>query len=316
MANDILTVADCIADAHDIADIEVSDLLNRSPFLRMLPVTDSSNGEVHKYTKETGAPVVGFRAENTGREYDHSVDTLVTVNLKILDYSWLVDKAVADRWRKGGHRALIAREGRRHMRAAFYKAESQFLNGTVTANGGDSAGFAGFANAAGLDAIADEMVVNAGGTTADTAASCYMVRLGEDAVSAVMIQDSPMELGETTVVQHDPAGDQNYHPAYYTPASTWLSIQIGGARDICRIANLTEDSGKGLTDDLIFDGFSKFAAGSVPSVIVTNRRGLKQLRQSRTATNATGAPAPIPTEVAGVPILVTDALSNTEALLT
>jgi hypothetical protein len=44
------------------------------------------------------------------------------------------------------------------------------------------------------------------------------------------------------------------------------------------------------------------------------RRSRGQLRNSRTATNATGAPAPMPTEVGGVPIEVTDSLSNVEAL--
>jgi hypothetical protein len=47
-----------------------------------------------------------------------------------------------------------------------------------------------------------------------------------------------------------------------------------------------------------------------------NRRSLSQLRKSRTATNATGTPAPIPREVEGIPIIVTEALSSTEAIET
>jgi len=47
-----------------------------------------------------------------------------------------------------------------------------------------------------------------------------------------------------------------------------------------------------------------------------NRRSLKQLQVSRTATNATGAPAPFPQESFGVPIIVTDAILSTEALET
>jgi hypothetical protein len=54
----------------------------------------------------------------------------------------------------------------------------------------------------------------------------------------------------------------------------------------------------------------------MPTILVMNRRSLKQLQESRTATNATGAPAPFPSEAFGVPILVTDAITNTEALLT
>ncbi len=44
-----------------------------------------------------------------------------------------------------------------------------------------------------------------------------------------------------------------------------------------------------------------------------NRRTLEQLRRSRTkVTNATGAPT-LPDNVAGMPIVITDSLSNAEA---
>ncbi len=83
---------------------------------------------------------------------------------------------------------------------------------------------------------------------------------------------------------------------------------------MCCVANLTEGSGKVLTYDLIADLLSQFPSGRQPSILCMSRRSLKQLQVSRTATNATGAPAPFPTEAFGVPIIVTDALTNTEAL--
>ncbi len=58
-----------------------------------------------------------------------------------------------------------------------------------------------------------------------------------------------------------------------------------------------------------------FPAGKAPSYIVMNRTSLKQLQQSRTATNATGAPAPFPSEAFGVPIIVTDSIVSTEAIV-
>jgi hypothetical protein len=45
-------------------------------------------------------------------------------------------------------------------------------------------------------------------------------------------------------------------------------------------------------------------------------RSLRQLRDSRTATNAVGAPAPTPTDVDGIPIYPTLGITDTEALLT
>jgi hypothetical protein len=124
-----------------------------------------------------------------------------------------------------------------------------------------------------------------------------------------------IELGETVVVDMLD-GTGKHFPAYYTPGSAWCGLQIGGAYDIVRIANLTADTGKGLTDDLIYTALSRFPGGRSPTHIVMNRRSLSQLRKSRTATNATGTPAPIPREVEGIPILVTEAISSTEALET
>ncbi len=309
MANDFLTIADCIADALDLSDIEVTDLSNAAPFVTALPVNYSSNGEVHKYTKETAAPVVGFRAEYAGRDFSHSGDTLVTITLKILDFSFAVDVAVADRWKKGGPTALIAREGLRHLRAALFAFEKQVLNGTV---GGAGGGFVGLANVLLLADTAH--VVNATGSTANTGSSVYLVRMGEEAVSGVLIEDSPVEFKET-IIQNFVDGDGKNYPAYYTPASAWCGLQIGGAHDVVRICNLTAQAGKGLTDDLIYDALELFPGERKPTHIVMGRRSLKQLRKSRTATNATGTPAPLPTEVEGIPIIKTEAMTATEAIL-
>jgi hypothetical protein len=47
-------------------------------------------------------------------------------------------------------------------------------------------------------------------------------------------------------------------------------------------------------------------------MIVMNRTALAELRDSRTATNPSGAPAPFPTEAFGIPIVVTDILGDGE----
>lgn len=308
MANDLLTVADLVANSMDVSDAQVSDLLIDSPLVALLPVVDSSNKTVHKYSKETGAPVVGFRAETLGRDIDHSEDTLVTVNLKILDFSWFTDKAVADA-DKNGPEVLIDREGKRQLRAAFFKAEQQYLNGTIS---GDAEGFVGMANV--LNSPTGDMVVDAGGSAANTGSSVYLIRAGEDDLSAVMIEDNPIELGET-ITQNVVTSDNKNMPAYYTPGCSWLGMQSGSKYSFGRICNLTAESGFGLTDDLVYKALEQFPSGRPPTHIVMSRRSLFQLRASRTAHNATGAPAPIPADVAGIPVVSTDALSNTEAIL-
>jgi len=53
--------------------------------------------------------------------------------------------------------------------------------------------------------------------------------------------------------------------------------------------------------------------GVAPDYCFMNRRALEQLRRSRTnVTSATGMPT-LPNSVAGIPIVITDSLSNAEA---
>jgi len=311
MANEYVAISDFVSDALDVARTSTSDLLLAAPLVARMPrIAPADGGTTHKYNKYTTSPVVGFRAENNGRENDHSQDTVVSVSLKIADFSFAVDMAIADAWRDGGAEAYIAREGARHLNAMLAKLEKQVFYGTGT--GGDAAGFSGFMNSTFLDALADDMVVDAGGTTAATASSVYAVRLGTDDLA--MVTKDTIDIGATTVQRLE--GATGYYPAYWTPASVWCGLQMGGKYSVGRIANLTADSGKGLTDDLISELLNEFPVESKPTMLVMNRRSLRQLQQSRTATNSTGAPAPFPQEAFGYPIIVTDQLLSTEVLET
>lgn len=319
MADDLFALADLLKiNDTSLADIDVSDLRNDAPFMSSIMYVPATHGTLHKYTKETGAPVVGFRAANGGRDLDSSEDTEVSATLNILDFTSQIDKAIADAYVRGGASAKVGREARRHLRQAMFVYEKQLLNGTI---GGEAAGFVGFANV--LDDSDDAMVVDAGGTTANTGSSVYLVRVGEDDVVGVLGNDGVFDLGETVVQQRivNPGTDNKTLPTYYTPGTGYCGLQVGGAFSFARICNLTEDSGKGLTDDLIYDAMALFPAGRKPNRIVMNVRSEEQLRKSRTATNATGAPAPLPSQtgekIAGkMDLIITDGITNTEALLT
>ena len=307
MADSYITVSELLTiNDRNLADINVTDLLDDAPLLARLAADVASNGTQHKYTKETTAPVVGFRSANTGRENSKSGDTL-------LDASFTVDKAVADAW-KNGPEAFIAREAKRHLKAAFFHAEKQIINGT----GNEADGFDGLADASTLDALSDTMVIDAGGTTAGTGSSVYLIRTNSDGADCTLItgMDGRIDMGDTVTQAIEDTTNGGRFTGYYTPILGWLGLQIGSAYSVGRIANLTEDSGKGLTDDLVYQALAQFPAARQPNLIVMNRRSLRQLRESRTATNATGAPAPRPTDVEGIPIIVTDAITSTETLLT
>lgn len=311
MANDFLTFADFAADALDIDPTELMDIREEATFATMMPISDTSTGGItHKYQVYTGQPNVGFRSENDGREYDHSEDRTETVTCKIVDFSWRVDKAVADAHYRGPE-YIIAREGARHLMSVLWHLEQQVFYGTAS----DSAGFTGFLQNTFLDALADDMVLNAGGTTANEQSSVYALRVGGDDVKLVSPSSEGISLGDTVV--QEVAGSTGFYPAYYTPASLYIGLQMGGKYSIGRLANCHgSDSGAELTDDDLAELKNLFPAGRKPQYFVANGDRLEGLRKSRTATNPTGTPAPEVDGVFGMRAVETDALTNTEAVET
>lgn len=311
MADSLMTVAGLIADRLDLSAAEVTDLLNAAPFVAQLPADESSNGTTHLYAKKTGAPVVGFRAANAGRAFSKSVDTLATVSLAILDWSFMVDKAVADAWRKGGSAGFIAREAQNHIQAALFAYEQQVWYGT---GAGDSSGFTGICDVLSTIGSSHGMVLSANGS-GTSGTSVYAVRLTPNDMLGIYKGDGePVEMGDT-VTQNYVDGSGKNLPCYYTPACTWLALQLGSIYSVGRLADISTGVGETLNDNQLANLYSAFPSATPPTHFVMNRRSLAQLRSSRTATSQTGAPAPFPTEAHGVPIIVTDSISNSEALV-
>lgn len=292
----------------NLADINVSDLLQDAPLMAALHAVGASNGTQHKYLKQTTACGAGFRVVGNGLTNAGSEDTLVTDTLQYLDASFNRDIALA-RGYNGGVDAYIAREAIRAMKSAMSAAEAQLIYGTAN----DAVGFAAMAQT--LANKDDAMVVDAGGTTDSTGSSVWLIRSGEDDVASVIGNDGMVSMSDWFYISAAGSVTGTY-TAIRQDISWYMSLQLGGAFSLARICNLTADSGKGLTDDLISDAISKFPASRGANMMIMNRRSLKQLQVSRTATNATGAPAPFPMESFGIPIIVTDAILSTETLLT
>jgi len=306
MADAYMTSTD-VAKFND-ADLDigiVSDVLNDAPLLAAMAAR-SIPGYTYKYLKKTANPSTGFRSENDGRENTKGTFSNVTVTLAILDASFQMDVAVAEADERGASAAL-AQQALDHLQSAMFHAESEIITGA------GSGGFAGLADQT-VGHIGGAMNVNAGGTTADTGSSVYLVRSGLSDCHVVWGSEGSIDVGDTSIIKAAGSSTGSF-PAYYTPISAWVGLQIGSNYSMGRICNLTEDSGKGLTDDLISQALEKFPAGRGPSHLVMNRRSHGQLQRSRTATSPTGAPANFPENVHGVPIVVSDAISSTEALL-
>jgi hypothetical protein len=157
------------------------------------------------------------------------------------------------------------------------------------------------------------MVVDAGGTTADTGSSVWAVKFGPQAVRWVYGANGSID--PTPVDQRDVNdSDGNPYTAYFQEMFLYPGLQVTSERYLARIKKLTEDSGKTLTDAKLSALMEKFAVGVRPDALFMTKRSRRQLRDSRTATNDTGKEAPLPTDYDGIPIVVTESISNTEAL--
>lgn len=317
MANALNTLAGLIVfnDANNDG-IEVSNLLDDSPLMQVMFAKPASNGTQHKYVRQTVASASAFRAVNTGLAKTFSQDEQVTDTLKFLDGSFYVDQAIADGY-SAGPEAYIQKELMRTLRQRMFGIESQVLLGVNN----DANGFVGLQDDTQLDATSDTMVTvpaNPGAASANT--SCYLIRHGDEDCAVVMGNNGEVVVGETIVqmVYQDPTANSNSFAAYYTPVGAYVGFQLGGTYSAARIANIncaTLTSTNAFTDDDIYGALSLFPAGRQPNAIVMNRNALRMLRNSRTAVNTDGAPAPRPTDVEGIPIIVTDAITSTEATL-
>jgi len=248
-------------------------------------------------------PTVGFRNMNAGVEAKKSRYEKRRYNCHFLDARWECDTALGAHL-EDGPEAYIAMEAEAVLTAAWQHLSRQTYYGIAN----DALGFPGF------QAIVDAtMVVDATGTTPATGSSVWAVRFGNSDVQYLWGGDGGLDLSQVDIRDiRDPNDSNKVLEAYVQTLKGHVGLRIGNAYGLGRIKNLTAETNKGLTDNLIATLLNKFKAGQVPDVLLMTRRSREQLRQSR-ATDLIPAP-PIPTESHGVKIEVTDALSDAEAI--
>jgi hypothetical protein len=294
---------------QNMAAIYPDGVLDDAPVMAKASAIPASQGTVHKYLRRNTAATVGFRELSTGVTNAAEVFEDVTCTLKILDASFTRDVALADAFKKG-RAAYIQAETQRSLRSGMFALERAIFNFNISTQ---FIGLPYFNDYADTD---NGQIVDAGGAGGK---SVWLIRWGEDAVSVIAGNDGKISMlwddDNPTVVQVYQAdqGATKPYSAYRVTLQGYFGLQVGSKYDVVRIANLDGTSDDLLTDDLISDALAKFPAARPPNMIVMNRTALKELQQSRTATNPTGAPAPFPSEAFGVPIVVTDALGTSEA---
>jgi hypothetical protein len=254
----------------------------------------------------TAPPDVAFRTPGTERTFSTATLDNKTIELKFLDASWIAEKSIceASDW---GKETAIAIQQKEHLKAALFTVAQQIWKGT-------NAGFNGFNS---IISTANCAVVDSGNTGISDGSCVYAVSTGLD--SAQLCWGNEGKLYEGDVVEQllttTTSGVKKGMWFYAQDISGWVGLQVTSKWAGGMITGLSATNGKaGLTDDLIYALIEKFPIDKQPTALFMNRRSLAQLRKSRTATNATGAPAPLPTEVEGIPIYVTDAIGSSDTV--
>ena len=297
-----------VLNDQNLADIYPSDVLNDAPVIaRATAIPASQGGTVHKYIQRTTAAGAGFRDLATGVANAAETFTDQTLVCEILDASFDRDVMLADAYRKGRD-AYVEKETLAALKSAMYGIESALFTNVADSFNGllQWDDYSVYTAATG-------QVIDTGGAGGK---SVWLIRWAEDAVAIVAGNDGNMSMlwdndNPTVVRITDDTG--NPYSAYRVTLSGYYGLQVGSKYDVVRIANLDGTSDDLLTDDLLAQAISKFPAGRGPNMICMNRTAQKELREGRTATNPTGAPAEFPTQAFGVPIVVTDALGVAEA---
>jgi hypothetical protein len=303
------------AAGHDREVGLIEEVLTSAPEAQVFPFR-VIRGTSYATVTRTAFPNVGFRAANEGVTATKSEFARKLVEAYIFGGRVEADKAVAMAW-EDGMEAYEMIEALGTFRQSLIKMGSQIWYGIAT----DSKGFPGIKNALPYTAgLADGSVINAGGSTASTASSVYAVKFGVQDVTLIGGNGQIPQLGE---FRDETIYDSNNAPLPGRVADLvgWVGLQIGNINCVRRIANLTADSGKGVTDDLLQRLYTSFPVGYKPDAFFMSRRSLQQLQSSRSAVGnvsttaaGTGGPSDVPTFSSGVRCYATDSILNTDAI--
>lgn len=252
----------------------------------------------------TQNPTVSFRDANQGTTVSASSYENRLVETFIMNPRWEADKAVADR-SEDGPDAYIADEAMAIMEAVMQALGSQFFYGRAV----DGKGHPGL-----IDSVISKYTKSAGGT-AGQCGSVWFVKFGVTHVQWIYGENGALTIPDKrveTIYRADAGTTSPLKPltGYVQDLLAYPGVQVGSTRSIARLSNVSAESTHTLTDALLFQTLSLMDVQ--PDCIFMNKILLEQLRESRTTFNPTGAPAPIPTDLQGIPIAPTQSLTMTE----
>ncbi|GAB5444362.1 MAG: hypothetical protein Fues2KO_47110 [Fuerstiella sp.] len=261
---------------------------------------------IYKTRVRTGLPTVGFRDINTGTATTKQTTENRAVSCHLLNPRWEADLGI-----DGFDSDLmeeLAENAEAHLEAAFQQLGKSHYYGTNTSFGGHAKSFPGL-----IDAVDSSMVVDAGGTTDETATSVWGLCYGRQAVRWVLGNDGQFDIKDPR--EKDATDDDgNEYTVLLQELYAHVGLQVSSTHCVGRIKKLTEDSGKGLTTTLLRSLYRKFAdVGKRPDVFVMTQRSYDQYEAHLESLSVS------PSEATrfgfrGVPFVITNSISDVETL--
>jgi hypothetical protein len=310
------------ANSNDAVGGIIEDLTNVSPELAIFPSSDellSEPGRLDYQTlHRTARPSVVFA--HGGEGFDATKSELSLKDHTCFRFGGRIEamKHIADNWTRGGAAGYQAFEAAGVVEAGLQTLGKQIWYGISH----DSKGFPGIKA---FTPFGGSYTYNAGGTTANTASSVYMVKFGERYCQLMpglaRNGDGLLDLPDFIIESVLDANNKKAW-AYVSELSSYCGLQIASAHSVVRLCNLTADAGKTCTDAKLNAAMRLFPANFRPDAIFMSRRSQQQLQDSRTVTlfgQGMERPnqelvAPLPTSFEGVPIIATDNILNTDAI--
>lgn len=301
----------------------IEEVAIAAPEVMALPAR-TIRGTTYKISSRITNPGVGFRDANAGWEPGKSAYFSRLVQCRIFGAVIQVDKAVA-RADEDGQEAVMARDAAGVAEQAIIELGQQTIYGTAT----DAKGFPGLEEL--FKALATErtalglasLEVDAAGASANTGSSVYMIHAGINGIQYIFGQGDGFQMGDWTEQQITDA-DGKVMPAFVNEFQAWVGLQVASIHSIGRIRDLTAETDKKLTDAMLWSLWHKFPVAKKPNMILMSRRSSEQLQTSRTVVlNAQGNTKagknieviPEPADLwNNIPIIVTDSITDTEAL--
>lgn len=265
-------------------------------------------GTTFKTTVRIGLPTgSGFRKANAGSAPSKSRREQRQFECFIVDKPWLCDKAVADAHEDGAP-AYISSEAIAVLQAQLIELGRQFYDGVSNAPDGHP----------GLKAMydADNMTVDAGGTTANTGSSVWAITWGEQGVQWLYGNGTnPLQMTDVKeVVLPDENDPTKICTKYHQQLLAWVGLKLGNLKTVARLKNLTAEAGKTLTATRLRALLSKYPIGYKPDAFYLTPRSMDQYIDSITVTRDDYTEPPRPTSFNGIPLIETDSILNTEAI--